>query len=664
MKFLYFGFVLVTLMRFPEVSAQELILTQNNLHIPNGITSLEIPISSTGSYTVTGAPSWLTFDESNSTLSKMVFIITNNSGIAIRTANIIVKLATIEKPATIIQHGNYDMTVGRNNFYNAQAFPGAEGGGALVTGGRGGIIYYVTSLADTDTPGTLRYAVSSSTRFTTPLTVLFKISGIISLTSNLSIKKSNLTIAGQSAPGDGICFKNYSVNVSADNVIIRFMRFRMGDETANVGDALEGQRRTGVIIDHCSISWSTDECSSFYDNTNFTMQWCILSESLRTSVHDKVNHGYGGIWGGQTASFHHNLLAHHDSRNPRMNGTRYIYPDPDELVDFRNNVIYNWGSNSGYAGEGGRYNFINNFYRPGPASSNPARIFQPYGDDGTNAQPAGVWGLFYVSGNYMTNKADGTPNTTVIADNWTAIHPNPSTKPKSELKSLIAFDVPSVTTHSAEKAFDKILSFAGNSFVRDTIDKRIAKEALTKTITFPTGGNGSTNGIIDTQSHIGGWPVYNTSDPLPDTDSDGIPDIWEDALQLDKNNAADGKATTLDPGHFYTNVEVYLATLVQHIVSDQLAEGVPSGIQSAIDQPSYKRKLKIYQTSVNSLIVSSESMLKSLQLYNTSGTILYSQRLYGLNDEIQLGNIRPGFYVLTVVFADGKRESSKLIIKK
>jgi hypothetical protein len=622
-----------------------------------------VPVSSTGTYTVSGTPDWLTFNESGSTLSKMVFTVTNNPGIPTRTANIIVKLSDIEKPATIIQHGSSDLTIGRNPYLNTQAFPGAEGGGAQITGGRGGNIYYVTSLADTDSPGTLRYAVGSSTRFTAPLTVLFKVSGIISLTSTLSIRKSNLTIAGQSAPGDGICTKNYSVNVSADNVIIRFMRFRMGDETANVGDALEGQRRTGVIIDHCSMSWSTDECASFYDNTNFTMQWCILSESLRTSVHDKVNHGYGGIWGGQTASFHHNLLAHHDSRNPRMNGTRYIYPDPYELVDFRNNVIYNWGGNSGYAGEGGRYNFVNNFYRPGPASNNSTRIFQPNGDDGSNAQPAGVWGLFFVDGNYMTNKADGTPNSTVINDNWTGIHPNPSTKPKSELKSLVVFDVPSVTTHTSQKAFDKVLGFAGQSFVRDTIDKRIAKEALTKTITYATGGNGSTNGIIDTQSHIGGWPVYNSSDPLTDTDSDGIPDMWEDAWQLDKNSAADGKVSTLDPNHIYTNVEVYLANLVQHIVADQLAEGTPFGTQTGVEQTVENRLLKIYQNSENSLIIMSEHMMNSLQIYNINGSIVHLQKLNGLYEEIRFDNMQQGFYVVTVMFADGRRESSKLIIK-
>jgi hypothetical protein len=190
MKLFSLGIVLTAVMRFSLISAQELIITQNNIHIPNGIYQFEVPLSSTGTYTVTATPAWLTFDASKSTLSKMFFTVTNNPDISPRTANIIVKLSGIEKPAAITQHGSSDLTIGRNPYFSTQAFPGAEGGGAKVTGGRGGTIYYVTSLSDTDTPGTLRYAVSSATRFTTPITVLFKVSGIISLGSTLSIRKS------------------------------------------------------------------------------------------------------------------------------------------------------------------------------------------------------------------------------------------------------------------------------------------------------------------------------------------------------------------------------------------------------------------------------------------------------------------------------------------
>ncbi len=443
------------------------------------------------------------------------------------------------------------------------AFPGAQGGAAYVTGGRGGKVLVVNSLEDDrKLQGTLRWAIDQNGS----RTIVFAVAGIIDLKSELKISKGDLTIAGQSAPGDGICIKGFPVKVNADNVIIRFIRFRMGDENAIQDDALNGIRHKNIMIDHCSMSWSTDECSSFYDNENFTMQWCIISESLRSSVHKKGAHGYGGIWGGKKASFHHNLLAHHDSRNPRFCGSRYSNDPASEKVDFRNNVIYNWGSNSAYAGEGGSYNMVNNYYKPGPLTLSKKgkiseRIISPNSDDGANSQPQGVWGKFYISG----NKMEGSD--VVTRNNWEGVHIKQDSgmvilPSDIKLKKEVTFF--RFRKETADKAYRQVLTKAGASFVRDTVDKRIVHEVKTGTFTF-TGSNGSKNGVIDTQTDVGGWPAY-TFKPhqIPvDSDGDGIPDVWETANGLNKNDSAD--SSKIKRGSGYTYLEVYLNSLVSHL---------------------------------------------------------------------------------------------------
>ena len=433
------------------------------------------------------------------------------------------------------------------------AFPGAEGAGMFTTGGRGGKVLFVTSLEDNDSVGTLRWAI----RKKGPRTILFNVSGVIQLKSPLFINNGDVTIAGQSAPGDGICISNHETIISADNVIVRYLRFRLGDGAKEAIDAFSGKGQKNIIIDHCSMSWSVDECSSFYDNENFTMQWCLIAESLRNSAHVKGEHGYGGIWGGKNVTFHHNLLVSHDSRNPRFCGSRYSNQPELEKVDFRNNVIYNWGANNAYAAEGGSYNLVNNYYKPGPASKTNKYFINPYADDGKNHQPAGIFGRFYLKGNVMEGNPAITKNNVSgvkMGSNFVELAPNVSL---NELISNTEFSIPKPKTQSASKAYQSVLKNAGCSSVRDVLDMRYVNETRTGTFTYK-GSKGSTNGLIDSQNDVGGWPEYISLPAPKDTNRDGIPDGWLEKKYPGKN------ATDVDKNG-YTYLEVYLNELVKKV---------------------------------------------------------------------------------------------------
>ena len=410
-----------------------------------------------------------------------------------------------------------------------KAFPTAEGGGRYASGGRGGKVYTVTTLAD-DGPGSLREALDQPG----PRTIVFAVDGTIELRAPLVIRHGDVTVAGQSAPGDGICLKGYPVRIAADNVIVRYLRFRMGDISGLEDDALGGRKVRDVIVDHCSCSWSVDECVSFYETERFTLQWCLIAHSLSNSLHQKGAHGFGGIWGGRDASFHHNLLAHHSSRNPRFGSDGYA------PVDFRNNVVFNWGFKAAYGGgREGRVNFVANYYKPGPATRPDKRAcLIDASEDGTST--------CYLSGNVL----EGAP--AVTADNRLGLLENRTDHSLSDKP----FDTTPIAEQTARDAYRRVLAEAGCSHRRDAYDRRIVRE-VRKGRFKPYGAtfDGGGNGIIDSQEEVGGWPRLRTARAPKDSDGDGIPDRWERHHGLDPLDNADGARCTLDAE--YTNLEVY-----------------------------------------------------------------------------------------------------------
>jgi hypothetical protein len=469
------------------------------------------------------------------------------------------------------------------------AFPGAEGHGRFTTGGRGGLVYHVTSLEDDPVNpkfGTLRYFLNKTEK----RTIVFDVSGTIFLKDALNINAGNLTIAGQTAPGDGICLAGYPVHVNSSNIIIRFLRFRMGDlDPNNEDDALGGRGIKNIVIDHCSCSWSVDECVSFYGNENLTLQWCIISESLRHSNHEKGNHGYGGIWGGANTSFHHNLLAHHSSRTPRLGAADNT--DGRDNVDLRNNVIYNYGLVVGcYGAEGMDANIINCYYKPGPSTKtnhNRRSMIIGIGANTTDsARPK--WGKYYIAGNWCSSLSDTYKLPTdsyernTCLDNWNyGVYNNISEPISAQEKAAMRLSEPNnpglVTTHTAQVAFEKVLGTAGCSLQRDEIDLRIVDETRRGTATFK-GSYTAVGGIIDSQNDLkpagagsdwSPWPTLNSTEPPKDTDQDGMPDAWEEArglnprYPLDRNDIAENG---------YTNLENYLNSLVEEIVRQELSD--------------------------------------------------------------------------------------------
>lgn len=534
----------------------------------------------------------------------------------------------------------------------APAFPGAEGHGRFVTGGRGGKIYHVTNLNDSGT-GSFREAVKSGNKI-----IVFDVAGVIALKSDLKFA-DNITILGQTAPSPGITLRYYTVQPGSNN-IIRFIRIRRGQEK-NINDGADAswqRNKTGIIFDHCSFSWSIDEVASFYDNNNFTMQWCTVAESLTNPGHSKGAHGYGGIWGGKLASFHHNFVAHLMNRGPRFNGARYGWTGytsnkkyntykwkntvQAENVDFRNCVMYN-AQGTCYGGPGGgQINIVNNYYKAGPSHSLKGTTLNGLKVDVSTGKERGsqdritlvtlstqsnsdknhpelydMTSRYYINGNTTeTTKGQKTENKDwkgISYDNGipslngeyyspdaknfygdNVAHTTISGKSCVKIKMDEPAPTGQVTTHSAAKAYEKVLAYVGASLYRDEIDARYMEEAKTGTATYK-GSITKSPGIIDKVSDVKGYTEANFrtgSRPAGfDTDKDGIPDEWEKANGLNPNDASDALTYSLDAKGYYTNIEVYANSLVENIMKSENADALnavdeyyPATISTGISQ--------------------------------------------------------------------------------
>ena len=430
------------------------------------------------------------------------------------------------------------------------AFPGAEGGGRFASGGRGKEVYTVTNLKDygiSEDPiaGSLRYGLKSNR------TIVFAVAGTIELKQTLSFKGlSNITLAGQTAPGDGITLSGWATDISnSENLIIRYLRFRPGAANIyNGGDSMDslwGRDNRTFIIDHCSLSFCTDEGLSTYRGEDGTVQWTIVSESLTLSGHSKGRHGYGGIFGGNNVTFHHNLIADHTSRNPRIGGGYAGAADADHVatVQVSNNVLYNWGFNTIYGGGFANTNYINNYVKAGPGTRD--NVADRVVDAGEMKKVGG----FYINGNYLEG------NKKVSADNSLGIRF--SGEKEGENKTTIA-EVPyssegidSLAVEPAVQVYEKVLKTAGATYPRrDAIDARITAEVRS--------GKGK---YINSEDEIGGYPALEEARTADfDADQDGMDDAWELRNGLDPTNKEDGQVIREDG---YSNLEYYLNSLVQ-----------------------------------------------------------------------------------------------------
>lgn len=516
------------------------------------------------------------------------------------------------------------------------AFPGAEGGGKYTSGGRGGEVYIVNTLADydpeTEEPieGSLRDAISQDNRI-----IVFNVGGVIRLKNKLNMtNKNNITIAGQTAPGNGITLYGYETNLSnSNNIIIRYLRFRPGAENVLSGDSMDsiwGRAMTNLMIDHLSCSWSTDETMSLYRAENATIQWCIIAESLTMSGHTKGRHGYGAITGGVNATYHHNLYANHTSRNPRFGGGTVEADDNDHiaLYDFRNNVIYNWGYNTGYGGGRAKQNYVYNYMKPGPGTRDSVigRVI----DCGEKNKP----GRFYVYGNVLEG------NEAVTNDNSKGIYISEDNKPFTTIVDkeyeMEGTKEENLHTDTPEDAYNLVLARSGATLPhRDGLDARIVQTVKDNTGYF-----------VNRDEEVGGLPYTDEvhRDANFDRDNDGIADEWEIKNGLNPNDSSDSVKIA---SNGYANIENYFNSLV-----DMTYE--PENSYITITSP--KNNQQFMTTDTIKISVKTDNNVNKVEFYN-------NDELIGTDNtapfEINIKNFTEGSYNISAKATNTRGEQTQ-----
>lgn len=557
----------------------------------------------------------------------------------------------------ISRHGVTSDAVAADGKERLKAFATAEGFGKYATGGRGGEVVKVTSLADDGSAGTLRWAFSQHNG--KPITIVFEVSGEIKLTSTLKVKRADWTLAGQTAPGDGIVITHQKVNFGgSENFIVRNVRFRVGqkDTAGNLiaENACGAENCQNFIFDHCTFGWSVEENMNAFDSHFHTVQYSIIHEGLYNAGHSKGARGYGCQWGGSPATYHHNLLAHNKSRSCRFNGARG--EDHIVFLEYINNVNYNWGNwNACYGGENtaeiNEYNgmnsahecnFINNYYKPGPATASGSTfVASSYARDGATSWAPAKW---YVAGNVMAGNSNATAN------NWSAM--NAETYSLSQIRSNTKltpslpyykysvtgnigqydYNLYAITGYeTAEEAYQTVLEKAG-TVNRDRVETRIIEDVRSGKATYG-GSYGKNKGIIDTENDAEGFYAYSPDYTIPtDTDKDGMPDEWEKANYLNPDIADQNTANN----EGYTALEVYLASLM----GEQLASSFPAGIGKV----TLKQTTLKWDRMSNAVLLDPAAIGAELAVYNAAGG--YVKGISVTSTRISLDELPSGCYLI------------------